>query len=205
MESLPSHINPERRRDFNFDLNAIFPNFMIHVRPGEYFTHQFWPLSPEGPHRSGEGRDYLPRARNAGERFSQEYSHLMRRNAWLEDTSTMEATFAGLTSGVLKNFMLSDPEILIRHSYKVLEDHAAFTGTALRGRRTLPAASLPPSFADLEPYFAGRCRRRRHAASCDATAECPISPNSTRRCCLDCLRSCRISTSSRWMPCRMRK
>ena len=60
---------------------------------------------------------------------------------------------------------------------------SAFTGTALRGRRTLPAASLPPSFADLEPYFAGRCRRRRRAASCDATAECPISPNSTRRCC----------------------
>jgi len=138
MESLPSHINPERRRDFNFDLNAIFPNFMIHVRPGEYFTHQFWPLSPD--RTVWEGRDYLPRARNAGERFSQEYSHLMRRNAWLEDTSTMEATFAGLTSGVLKNFMLSDPEILIRHSYKVLEDHVGFyrngtTGEADIARR----------------------------------------------------------------------
>jgi hypothetical protein len=64
----------------------------------------------------------------------------MRRNAWLEDTSTMEATFAGLTSGVLKNFMLSDPEILIRHSYKVLEDHVGFyrngtTGEADIARR----------------------------------------------------------------------
>ena len=62
MESLPSHINPERRRDFNFDLNAIFPNFMIHVRPGEYFTHQFWPLSPdrtvwEGQRLSSAGQE----------------------------------------------------------------------------------------------------------------------------------------------------
>jgi hypothetical protein len=52
----------------------------------------------------------------------------------------MEATFAGLTSGVLKNFMLSDPEILIRHSYKVLEDHVGFyrngtTGEADIARR----------------------------------------------------------------------
>jgi hypothetical protein len=38
----------------------------------------------------------------------------------------MEATFAGLSSGVLKTFMLSDPEILVRHGYKVLEDHVGY-------------------------------------------------------------------------------
>jgi phenylpropionate dioxygenase-like ring-hydroxylating dioxygenase large terminal subunit len=133
METLPPHINPERRNDFNFDLNVIFPSFLVHVRPGEYFTHQFWPLGPD--RTLWEGINYLPRARNAGERFSQEYSHLMRRNAWLEDTSTMEATYAGLATGALRYFMLSDPEILVRHGYKVLEDHVGFYRDKSRERR----------------------------------------------------------------------
>ena len=124
MDSLPAHINPDRRPDFNFDLCAIFPNFMIHVRPGEYFTHQFWPL--DKGRTLWEGRDYLPPAKSAAQKFSQEYSHMMRRNAWLEDTSAMEATFEGLASGVLRQFQLSDPEILVRHGYKVLEDHVGF-------------------------------------------------------------------------------
>ena len=124
MDTLPPHINPDRRPDFNFDLCAIFPNFMIHVRPGEYFTHQFWPI--DRGHTVWEGLNYLPKPKTPAQKFSQEYSHLMRRNAWLEDTSAMEATYEGLASGVLKYFQLSDPEILVRHSYKVLEEHVGF-------------------------------------------------------------------------------
>ena len=52
----------------------------------------------------------------------------MRRNAWLEDTSTMEATQRGLAGGRLKDFILSDSEILIRHGYKVLEDYVGYYG-----------------------------------------------------------------------------
>ena len=124
MDTLPPQINPERRPEYNFNLCAIFPNFMIHVRPGEYFTHQFWPLDHN--RTIWEGRNYLPPAKNAGERFSQEYSHTVRRNAWLEDTSAMEATHAGLSTGALREFQLSDPEILVRHGYKVLEDYVGF-------------------------------------------------------------------------------
>lgn len=133
MDTLPPHINPTRRNDFNFDLNVIFPNFLIHVRPGEYFTHQFWPLSHD--RTLWEGINYLPAAENAGQRFSQEYSHLMRRNAWLEDTSTMEATYAGLATGALLYFMLSDPEILVRHGYKVLEDYVGYYRDGPPGNR----------------------------------------------------------------------
>lgn len=121
VDSLPPHLNPDRRPEFNFDLNGIFPNFMVHVRPGEYFTHNFWPIGPDKTY--WVGKNYYPAVQNAGQKFSQEFSHLMRRNAWLEDTSTMEATHAGLASGVLENFTLSDPEILVRHGYKVLEEY----------------------------------------------------------------------------------
>jgi len=121
MDTLPPQINPDRRADFNFELCVLFPNFIIHVRPGEYFTHQFWPLSHN--RTLWEGVNCLPAVKKPGARFSQEYSHTMRRNAWLEDTSTMEATQAGLSTGALRNMMVSDPEILVRHSYKVLEDY----------------------------------------------------------------------------------
>ena len=121
LDMLPPQLNPERRPEFNFDLNVLFPNFLIHVRPGEFFTHVFWPLGPEKTY--WEGRNYFPPPKTPGQRFSQEYSHTMRRNAWLEDTSTMEATHAGLASGILKQFHLSDPEILVRHGYKVLEQY----------------------------------------------------------------------------------
>lgn len=121
LDTMPDHINPHRSPDFNFDLSAVFPSFMVHLRPGEYFTHNFWPLGPD--RTLWEGRNYYRPAKDAGQRFSQEYSHLMRRNAWLEDTSTMEATHAGLASGALKNFVVSDPEILIRHGHKVLDEY----------------------------------------------------------------------------------
>jgi phenylpropionate dioxygenase-like ring-hydroxylating dioxygenase large terminal subunit len=127
MNTLPPQINPDRRADFNLDLNVIFPNFIIHVRPGEYFTHQFWPLSHD--RTLWEGMSYMPTATKASERFSQAYSHLMRRNVWLEDTSTIEATQIGLATRALTHFTLSDAEILVRHSYKVLEEHVRASST----------------------------------------------------------------------------
>jgi hypothetical protein len=47
---------------------------------------------------------------------------VLQRNAWLEDTSTMEATYAALASGVKKFFHLQDGEVMLRHNYHVIED-----------------------------------------------------------------------------------
>jgi hypothetical protein len=57
------------------------------------------------------------------------------RSAWLEDTGTMEATQQALSSGVKKYFILQDQEILIRHSYKVLEDYVGFYGMSKAGKQ----------------------------------------------------------------------
>jgi phenylpropionate dioxygenase-like ring-hydroxylating dioxygenase large terminal subunit len=62
--SLPLRINPDRDPDFVFDQSAIFPNFLVHVSEGLYFTHQFWPLSPDKT--LWEGIQYFLPARNAG-------------------------------------------------------------------------------------------------------------------------------------------
>jgi len=121
--SLPPRINPNRDADFAFDQSAIFPNFLVHVTEGLYFTHQFWPLS--GNKTLWEGIQYFMPARNAGERFSQEFGQVLQRNAWLEDTATMEATQAALASGVKKFFHFQDGEVMLRHNYQVIDEFIA--------------------------------------------------------------------------------
>jgi len=119
--SLPARINPDRSPDFVFDQSAIFPNFLIHVSEGFYFTHQFWPISLGKT--LWEGIQYFLPARNAGERFSQEFGQILQRNAWLEDTGTMEATQLALSSGVKKFFHFQDGEIMLRHNYQVIDEY----------------------------------------------------------------------------------
>ncbi len=119
--SLPARINPDRSPDFVFDQSAIFPNFLIHVSEGLYFTHQFWPISLDKT--LWEGIQYFLPARNAGERFSQEFGQILQRNAWLEDTGTMEATQLALSSGVKRFFHFQDGEIMLRHNYQVIDEY----------------------------------------------------------------------------------
>lgn len=124
MDQLPPGVNPTRAREFAFDIAGIFPNLLLHLLPGMWFTHQFWPLAVD--RTLWEGKAYWPAARTPGERFAQEFNNVVLRSAWLEDTGTMEATYQALSSGVKKYFILQEQEILVRHSYKVLEDYVGF-------------------------------------------------------------------------------
>ena len=118
---LPPRINPRRDPTFAFDLAVLFPNFLVHVMDGLYFTHQFEPIAVDKT--LWEGIQYFRPPRNAGERFSHEYGQVLQRNAWLEDTATMEATHTALKSGAKKVMHLQDHEILIRHSYKAVDEY----------------------------------------------------------------------------------
>jgi phenylpropionate dioxygenase-like ring-hydroxylating dioxygenase large terminal subunit len=123
-QELPPDVNPTRSRSFAFELTGIFPNILLHITYGNWFTHQFWPVAVDKT--TWEGRLHLYPPKNAAELFSLEALNIMTRNAWLEDTGTMEATQAALASGVKKYFVLQDQEILIRHSYKVIEDFVGY-------------------------------------------------------------------------------
>jgi len=118
--SLPEAINSTREPDFVFDQTNIFPNFLVDVSEGLYFTHQFWPLSID--RTLWEGIQYFMPPQSAAERFSQEYGQVLQRNAWLEDTGTMEATQIALSSGVKKFFHFQDGEVMLRHSYKTIDE-----------------------------------------------------------------------------------
>ena len=125
---LPPEVNPERSPEFSFEMVHLFPNFLVHLVEGTYFTHQFWPLSPE--RTLWEGCTYYEPTQNVIERINQEHAHLLRRESWLEDTRAMEAVQELLKSGAKKEFVLHDHEILIRHSYKTMMDYVNQEGSA---------------------------------------------------------------------------
>ncbi len=126
---LPPGINPTGRPDFQFELPNVFPNLLIHLAAGcgypgmAYFTHQFWPL---GHGRTlWEGINYFRPARNAAERVAQLHVNALHRNAWLEDTATMEDTFTGIRSGAIEDMQSMDQEFLIRHAIRTHDRYLA--------------------------------------------------------------------------------
>jgi len=124
MDNLPPGVNPTRDSSWSLDLNVIFPNFFVDVSEGTYFTYNMWPLAVD--RTLWEVRTYYPKAKTAGQRFSQEYSKVIFRDVIMEDCSTLEQTQSVLASGAKTHFVLQDQEILIRHDHKVHEDFVGF-------------------------------------------------------------------------------
>ena len=117
---LPKTVNPNRHKNWGFELTVMFPNYLIHVAEGLWFTHQFWPIAENKC--LWEGKYYLKKPKTNSEHWAQRYAVTLQRNAWLEDTGTMEDTHEALLSGVLKEIHLQDDEILLRHAFKCVDD-----------------------------------------------------------------------------------
>lgn len=103
----------------NFQLGMIFPNTIIHVSRGIWFSHQFWPTSVGTC--LWEGRYYMREPDSNSEHWAQEYLAKIQHNLWLEDTATMEDTYDAIKSGALEHMWLQDEEILIRHNVHLCE------------------------------------------------------------------------------------
>lgn len=118
---LPPTINPDRQSDFSFELSVLFPNLLIHVSEGIWFTHQFWPLAHN--RCRWEGRYYVAEPKSHSQRWALEHAITLQRNAWLEDTATMENTQRAMESGAKDVQVLQDDEILIRHGAVVVDQY----------------------------------------------------------------------------------
>lgn len=116
---LPPLINPDRRSDFAFELSVIFPNTLLHISEGIWFTHQFWPIAHN--RTLWEGRYYVKAPQTNAQRWAIEHAMTLQRNAWLEDTATMEDTQRAMQSRAKSIQHLQDDEILIRHGAVVVE------------------------------------------------------------------------------------
>jgi phenylpropionate dioxygenase-like ring-hydroxylating dioxygenase large terminal subunit len=119
--SLPPTLNDEQRGDYAFELSVFFPNWLLHVAEGIWFTHQFWPMGHDKC--LWEGKYYVAPPRTNSERWALEHAIVLQRNAWLEDTGTMEGTYYALRSGAKPYMHLHDEEVLVRHGYHVLDKY----------------------------------------------------------------------------------
>ena len=111
--------NPLGHKEWMRDLNVIFPCFFINVSESTYLTHNFWPISVD--RTIWQSAQYFPKAQTAGQRFMQEYGHVLFRDIILEDGRTLEETQSMLSSGAKTEFPLQDQEIFVRHSQHVVE------------------------------------------------------------------------------------
>ena len=122
LDELPASMNTDRRDDFLFEFASFFPNTVLHLSAGNgypgmtYFTHQFWPIDVGRTY--WEGTNYFRPPERPSERIAIAHTTAWHRNGWLEDTSTMEDTYAALSSGVLNEIVLMDEELLIRNTQK---------------------------------------------------------------------------------------
>ena len=127
LEELPPTMNPDKRDDYLFEFPCFFPNWLLHLSAGNgypgmtYFTHQFWPLDVGRTY--WQGTNYFRPPQTASERIAIAHTTTYHRNGWLEDTSTMEDTYAALSSGVLKEMQLMDEELMIRNTQKHWYDY----------------------------------------------------------------------------------
>jgi phenylpropionate dioxygenase-like ring-hydroxylating dioxygenase large terminal subunit len=117
---LPKTVNPDRKNTWGFELTVMFPNYLIHVAENLWFSHQFWPIAENKC--LWEGKYYLKAPAKNSEHWAQRYAVTLQRNAWLEDTGTMEDTHEALLSGVLKEMHFQDDEVLLRHAFKCVDD-----------------------------------------------------------------------------------
>ena len=114
-----SGVNPLGHKDWIVDLNVIFPCFDVFVSENSYVTHNFWPIAVD--RTVWQATQYFPKAKTAGQRFMQEYGHVLFRDILLEDGRTLEETQSMLSSGAKAEFPLQDQEILLRQSHHVVQ------------------------------------------------------------------------------------
>lgn len=110
--------NPEEDDNFSFDINAIFPNFLLDTSIGFFFIHEFWPIDANTTR--WQATMHFPPPANAGALIGQAQSLSLLRDAFREDIATSEGSQAGMRSGALKEINFSDPEITCRHLFDVV-------------------------------------------------------------------------------------
>lgn len=118
-EELPAGINPEKDPGFLFELPQIFPTFGLHLGAGcgypglGFFTHEFWPLAQDKT--LWLGVNYFVPPTRPSEEIAIRHVNALHRNAWYEDTATMEDTHDALASGMLDVCQLQTAEAMIGH------------------------------------------------------------------------------------------
>jgi len=116
---LPKGLNQTRAQNWSIDVTVFFPNWIVVMGSGMYFTHQMWPLAPNKV--VWQMRGFMRPATNAAQRFGQENSMVELRDAVLEDCNTLERIQNSLDQGLIEEFLFHDHELALRHQHHVVK------------------------------------------------------------------------------------
>ena len=111
--ALPQGLNWAKDPDWAFDINCVFPDFYLSLRPNYMQAYNFRPLSHN--ETLFDARVYYPEVTTAGGRFYQEYMKVALRDVLLEDLSTLEHTHRAAETGAKNVMFIQDNEIAVRH------------------------------------------------------------------------------------------
>lgn len=118
-DDLPSGLNWTRHPNWAFDINVVFPEFYLSLRPNYYQAYNFRPISHN--QTLFEARVYYPEMKTAGGRFYQEYMKVSLRDVLLEDMSTLEHTQTAAETRAKSSMVLQDFEVMVRHNAVVVD------------------------------------------------------------------------------------
>ncbi|WP_068079779.1 aromatic ring-hydroxylating oxygenase subunit alpha [Novosphingobium rosa] len=118
-EDLPEGLNWTGSPDWIFDINVVFPEFYLSLRPNYYQAYNFRPISEN--RTLVDARVYYPEMEGAGGRFYQEYMKVALRDVLLEDMSTLERTQTATETGAKSHIILQDYELMCRHGAAVVD------------------------------------------------------------------------------------
>ncbi len=112
-------LNPDRVKNWAFDVHVLFPNCAVLLGAGWMVVHRFLPLAID--RTRWETTMHMTPARNAGEVISQEFSKILTRDLLREDLATVQNNQSGLQSSAVSEIWLGDEEIMLRHGADVIE------------------------------------------------------------------------------------
>jgi phenylpropionate dioxygenase-like ring-hydroxylating dioxygenase large terminal subunit len=119
LDALPAGVNWTQGANWLFDINVVFPDFYLSLRPNYCQAYNFRPI---GHNKTLlEARVYYPEMTGAGGRFFLEYMKVALRDVLLEDLSTLERTQRAVETGAKTHMILQDNEVLVRHNFHVVD------------------------------------------------------------------------------------
>ncbi len=119
LKRLPRGVNPSGCERWGFDTYYVFPNVLFSMFGEWWHIHHFEPLATN--RTQWTLRAFFPKAANAAQRFTQEYTKCLLQDNMLEDLSTVEGSQRGMETGAVSHFNLQDNEILIRHNHLAID------------------------------------------------------------------------------------
>lgn len=117
---MPPGINTNQDPGWAFDILEIVPNIVLFVSAPLYAVISLWPSSEK--ECLYEADVYMSKPTNAASRVALEYGLLSLRDVLREDINTAEGITTMSKTGAVRDYVFSDQEIAVRHSYMVIDE-----------------------------------------------------------------------------------